>query len=147
KRLATTVAVARLKQLSSKLPDTEDRDVKVAVIVLHGIRDMDEWTSAFQTPLQDAFRLSRPGTDKLHVHRASYDFFGMLPFLLWADRQANVRWFMDQFTEIKAAYPNLETVHFIGHSNGTYVLASALEKYKTLNVGRIVFAGSVVRRD
>jgi hypothetical protein len=145
--LGDAAAVARLKQLSSRLPDTEDRDVKLAVIVLHGIRDMDEWTSTFQKPLQDAFRLCRPGTDKLHVHRASYDFFGMLPFLLWADRQANVRWFMDEFTEIKAAYPNLETVHFIGHSNGSYVLASALEKYKMLKVGRIVFAGSVVRRD
>src|SRR5208337_2032625 len=65
----------------------------------------------------------------------------------WADRQSNVRWFMDEFTEIKAVYPNLEAVHFIGHSNGTYVLASALKRYKTLKVGRIAFAGSVVRRD
>jgi predicted esterase len=145
--LGDDAAVARLKQLSSKAPNIEDPDVKVVVIVLHGIRDMDAWTSAFQKPLQDAFRLSRPGTDKLHVHRASYDFFGMLPFLLFTDRQANVRWFMDEFTEIKAAYPNLEAVHFIGHSNGTYVLASALEKYSTLKVGRIAFAGSVVRRD
>jgi predicted esterase len=140
-------AVARLKLLSTKPPDTQDPDVKVAVIVLHGIRDMAGWTSAFQRPLQDAFRRRHPAPDKLYVHRASYGFFGMLPFLLWADRQSNVRWFMDEFTEIKAAYPNLEAVHFIGHSNGTYVLASALKSYKTLKVGRIAFAGSVVRRD
>lgn len=144
--LGDDAQVARLKQLSSKLPDFEDPDVRVVVIVLHGIRDMDQWTSAFEKPLQDAFRLKRPGADKLIVHRPSYDFFGMLPFLLWADRQANVRWFMDEFTEIRAACPHLETVHFIGHSNGTYVLASALERYKTLKVGRIAFAGSVLRR-
>jgi predicted esterase len=140
-------AVTRLRRLSSKLPDNRDPDVEVVVVVLHGIRDMAAWTNAFERPLQEAFTRSNPGTAKLHVHRASYDFFGMLPFLLWADRQKNVRWFMDEFTEIKARFPNLQKVHFIGHSNGTYVLASALDKYKALKVDRVAFAGSVVRRD
>jgi len=140
-------AVARLKRLSSKLPDNQDPDVRVVVVVLHGIRDMAAWTQTFENPLQEAFALANQDNSKLHVHRPSYDFFGMLPFLLWSDRQANVRWFMDEFTELKAKFPKLEKVHFIGHSNGTYVLASALDKYKTLEVGRIAFAGSVVRRD
>jgi hypothetical protein len=71
----------------------------------------------------------------------------MGPFLLWADRQTNVRWFMDEFTEIKTRFPNLQKVHFIGHSNGTYVLASALQNYRTLTVGNIAFGGCVLRRD
>src|SRR5262249_30979416 len=62
--LGDDAAVARLKQLSSKLPDAEDPDVKVVVIVLHGIRDMDKWSGEFEQPLQDAFRAKWPGTDK-----------------------------------------------------------------------------------
>jgi pimeloyl-ACP methyl ester carboxylesterase len=68
-------------------------------------------------------------------------------FLLLNDRQQKVRWFMDQVTELKARFPKLQHIHFIGHSNGTYVLASALQNYRTLRVERVVFAGSVVRRD
>ena len=54
---------------------------------------------------------------------------------------------MDQVTEVKARFPRLKKIHFIGHSNGTYILASALERYRTLKVGRVAFAGSVVRRN
>jgi pimeloyl-ACP methyl ester carboxylesterase len=55
---------------------------------------------------------------------------------------------MDQYTEALAAYPNADgNIDFVGHSNGTYVLARALQDYHTLSVNRVVFAGSVVRRD
>src|SRR5262249_8669809 len=53
-------------------------------------------------------------------------------------------WFMDQYTQAKALYPNIEVVDFIGHSNGTYILASALQRYPVLTVRNIFFAGSVV---
>jgi hypothetical protein len=68
----------------------------------------------------------------------------MLPFLLYWDRQQHVRWFMDQYTQARAKYPNLEIVDFVGHSNGTYVLASALQQYSVLNVRNACFAGSMV---
>ena len=142
-------AVAQLKRMSPVPKLTEDSKIKSVVFVLHGIRDMGEWTSQFEKPLQDAYMEKHPDGAKLHVHRASYSYFGMGPFLLWADRQKNVRWFMDQVTELMAQYPNLtpEEIHFIGHSNGTYILASALQKYATLKVGRAALAGSVIRRD
>ena len=50
----------------------------------------------------------------------------MLPFLLSAYRRKNVEWLMDRYTEVVARYPNA-TVSYIGHSNGTYLLAKALE--------------------
>jgi hypothetical protein len=68
----------------------------------------------------------------------------MLPFLLYRDRQKNVRRFMDEFTENRARFPRAQTFDYVGHSNGTYILASALQTYKTLEVGRVFFAGSVV---
>jgi hypothetical protein len=67
----------------------------------------------------------------------------MLLFLFFWERQKNVRWFMDQYTEALAKYPRAE-MGFIGHSNGTYLLASALKRYQASQFGRVVFAGSVV---
>jgi pimeloyl-ACP methyl ester carboxylesterase len=148
KALGNDGDIESLRRLSSKLSDDEDPLVRQVVVVLHGIRDMAPWTSQFEIPLQEAYRSKHPNdSSKIQVTWPSYGYFGMGPFLLWADRQTNVRWFMDEFTEIKARYPNLQKVHFIGHSNGTYVLASALQNYKTLKVGNVVFGGSVLRRD
>ena len=51
---------------------------------------------------------------------------------------------MDSYTEELAHYPSATTFDFIGHSNGTYILASALQRYRTLKVNDVYFAGSVV---
>jgi predicted esterase len=139
--------IQELRRLSTRLPDNQDPLVQEVVVVLHGIRDMAAWTSQFEAPLKDAYQAKGVDRRAIQVTWPSYGYFGMGPFLLWADRQANVRWFMDEFTEIKARYPNLQKVHFIGHSNGTYVLGSALKNYRTLRVGNIAFAGCVLRRD
>jgi hypothetical protein len=71
----------------------------------------------------------------------------MGPFLLRPVREKYVKWLMDEYTETLAQYPNATHVHFVGHSNGTYLLAAGLQRYSSLDVGRIVFGGSVVRRD
>lgn len=148
KALGNADDIEALRRLSSKLSDNEDALVEEVVVVLHGIRDMAAWTSQFESPLQAAYQSKHPtGGSKIQVTWPSYGYFGMGPFLLWADRQKNVRWFMDEFTEMKARYPKLRKIHFIGHSNGTYVLARALQNYKTLKVGNVVFGGCVLRRD
>jgi hypothetical protein len=36
---------------------------------------------------------------------------------------------------------------FVGHSNGTYLLGSALQRYRSSTFGRVVCAGSVLPRD
>jgi pimeloyl-ACP methyl ester carboxylesterase len=50
---------------------------------------------------------------------------------------------VDEYTENLARYPNAERFDFVGHSNGTYLLSSALQSYRTLMIGRVYFAGSV----
>jgi hypothetical protein len=75
-----------------------------------------------------------------------YGYFPMASFLLLWDRQKNVRWFVDKYTEALAKYPNAQKISFIGHSNGTYLLASALERYDSTKFHNIYFAGSVVRK-
>jgi hypothetical protein len=67
--------------------------------------------------------------------------FPLLPFITYRDRQKNVRRFMDEYTENLARFPKAETIDFIGHSNGTYILASALQRYVTMRVRRVYFGG------
>jgi hypothetical protein len=44
--------IAELKRLSPAIQLEQDPDVKTVVFVLHGIRDMGEWTSQFTLPLE-----------------------------------------------------------------------------------------------
>lgn len=83
--------------------------------------------------------------DKWATETSSYGYFPMLPFLLSAYRRKNVEWLMDRYAEVVARYPNA-TVSYIGHSNGTYLLAKALELYPGCRFDKVVFAGSVVSR-
>lgn len=131
------------------VPVGADPKIERIVFVLHGIRDTAGWTSDVEVTLKEAYTKANGfgGPDTLKVIKSSYGYFPIAPFLLYGDRQRNVRWFMDQYTEALARYPNAKQIDFIGHSNGTYILASALERYKTLRVGRVAFAGSVVPRD
>ncbi len=50
---------------------------------------------------------------------------------------------MEQYTKNQSLYP-YANFHYVGHSNGTYLVAKALEEYSWCKFDRIVFAGSVV---
>jgi pimeloyl-ACP methyl ester carboxylesterase len=119
-----------------------DREVERVVFVMHGIRDYGEWTSGVRDQL---VRLAEERGTRIVVCTSSYGYFPMGKFLLLAERERNVRWFMDQYSQAKAKYPNAR-FSFIGHSNGTYLLASGLRRYKTPVFDRVVFAGTVLPR-
>ena len=61
-------------------------------------------------------------------------------------RQGKVEWLLDQYVTTKSLYPDAP-FYYVGHSNGTYLAASALLQCEAVRFDRIVFAGSVVRRD
>ncbi|NJO23493.1 MAG: alpha/beta hydrolase [Sphingomonadales bacterium] len=121
-----------------------DEDVKRVLFVMHGIRDAGYWTHKLARQVQ---RLAKEQgiQDKWATETSSYGYFPMLPFLLSAYRRKNVEWLMDRYAEVVARYPNA-TVSYIGHSNGTYLLAKALELYPGCRFDKVVFAGSVVGR-
>jgi hypothetical protein len=130
-------------------PDPEKAEVKHVIFVMSGIRDLGHWRARLEGPLQKAFFAAHPGEAPPKVIYPGYGYFGMGPFLLFGDRQRNVRWFMDAYTQAIADYPNADparggTIDFIGHSNGTYLLGSALEQYRSLRVNRVVLGGSVL---
>jgi len=138
-----------LRETYPPMPVGQDLDVEQVIFVLHGIRDIGEWIDELEVSLREAYTRANGfgGPARIKIIKSSYGYFAMLPFLLYADRQRNVRWFMDEYTEVLARYPNVKKIDFVGHSNGTYVLASALQRYRTLRVDRVAFAGSVVPRD
>ncbi|MGP0062927.1 MAG: hypothetical protein ACLQGP_04900 [Isosphaeraceae bacterium] len=115
------------------------------VFIMHGIRDLGLWTAQVRNAVQ---KLALATKQEVRVERSGYGYFPMLPFLLWQERQKNVRWFMDLYTEALARHAGPGTkIHFIGHSNSTYLAASALTLYRTCRFDHVAFAGSVVRRD
>jgi pimeloyl-ACP methyl ester carboxylesterase len=81
---------------------------------------------------------------KLHAWAESYGRFPALYFLQPWKMKANVRWFVDQYTQQVSLYPSLKRISFIGHSNGTFILSKMLEDYRQTRFHRILFAGSVV---
>ncbi|MFN0125720.1 MAG: esterase/lipase family protein [Verrucomicrobiales bacterium] len=128
---------------SDDLPPLErDYSVHRVVFIMHGIRDYGFWTAEVA---KHAERIGSLAGEKVKTVISSYGYFPMLGFLLQPERQDNVRWFMDQFTEALARYPNAR-ISFVGHSNGTYLLASALQRYRACFFDQVVFAGSVVPR-
>jgi pimeloyl-ACP methyl ester carboxylesterase len=116
----------------------ENLEVKRVVFILHGIRDYDTWGERLKNTIDEDLQAHTV------VNLPRYGYFPMAAFLLWQDRQKKVRWFMDHYTEVRAQYPHAEQFDFIGHSNGTYILSSALQHYKSLKINDVYFAGSVV---
>ncbi|MGF1522202.1 MAG: esterase/lipase family protein [Leptolyngbyaceae cyanobacterium] len=115
--------------------------IKNVIFVIHGIRDRGFWTKKI------ARRIRALGSNQAYATETStYGYFPMLPFLLPFYRRNKVEWLMDQYTENLALYPKAE-FHYVGHSNGTYLLAKALQEYPSCRFKHVVFAGSVVRTD
>jgi|RhiMetdeSRZDD1v2_1073273.scaffolds.fasta_scaffold262927_1 predicted esterase len=127
------------------VPETQkpEPSVEQVVFIMHGIRDFGGWTQRLASTIT---RQSQDQGRRVVTVTSSYGYFPMIKFLIFSERQQNVRWFMDQFTEALAKYPKARPIDFAGHSNGTYLLASALKRYRACAFGRAVFAGTVVPR-
>lgn len=118
----------------------KDEQKKHIVFIKHGIRDMADWSF----PLSD--ELQRVSPD-IAVVVEKFPYFSMISFLAWWDRQSEVRRFVDEYASVLAKYPNADKISYVGHSFGTYIVASALERYPSITFHRIYFAGSTVRRN
>lgn len=136
--VARGVPRARMADVLPSAPNFEVTDV---VFVIHGIRDKGFWTQKVAGTIK---RLAPPG--RFSSCTATYGYFAMLPFFIGSVRQRKVEWLMDQYVEVRARYPRAN-FHYVGHSNGTYLAAKALQDYPAARFDHVVFAGSVVRRD
>ncbi len=136
-RTALSELPEEVRKVARPLPDDsrEDPSITRYVFVKHGIRDFGEWTERIGDEIMKRDHTAR-------VDASHYDYFPMGAFLLFNARQSHVRELVDAYTEALAKYPNAQFDYF-GHSNGTYLLASALDRYPTIQFHRVVFAGSV----
>lgn len=138
KCIINTLPPPQLKQ-----KEQENNSVKTVVVLLHGIRaSKDGW-------VKDAKRLisEHPqGKDdkQLQVYDYSYGFFAAVEFIIPYLRHNQVRWFQNLYSDLRGQYPKA-IFHFIGHSNGTYMLGHSLEKIRPgIKFGRVALAGSAL---
>lgn len=127
-----------------------DPCVKDVVFVMHGIRDDGYWTHRIARSAKEAEEYPITGDHNEKLERKplvsctpTYGYFPMGAFVMPWIRRQKVEWFMDLYVEMRSRFP-LAKMHYVGHSNGTYLAADALERYPAARLGRIYFAGSVV---
>jgi pimeloyl-ACP methyl ester carboxylesterase len=129
-------------QMADNLPPEPDLGVTDVVFVIHGIRDKGFWTQKIARNIK---RHAAKG-QKIESWTESYGYFAMVPFIFRTVRQRKVEWLMDYYAEARARYPRA-AFHYVGHSNGTYLVTQALRDYPAARFEHVVFAGSVVRCD
>ncbi len=135
--------------LSDSIPSKPDDYVERFVFIIHGIRDTGAWAKKIGAELQrqnDALFPVHLSNSTLRTDTQSYGYFTALPFLLPWLRKQKVEWLMDRYATARALYPKAK-ISFVGHSNGTYLAASALQDYEMCGFDRVALAGSVVRED
>ncbi|MGU3387852.1 alpha/beta fold hydrolase [Methylobacterium sp. D53M] len=144
-------AAVQRSQMQDNLPPEPDPTITDLVFVIHGIRDKGFWTQKIARTIKLASDASNAASP-IDQHRKfaswteTYGYFAMMPFVFRTTRQRKVEWLMDRYVEARARYPRA-TFHYVGHSNGTYLAAQALQDYPGARFENIVFLGSVVRRD
>ncbi len=119
------------------------RGVSDVIFVIHGIRDVGYWTKKIARKVE---ALGNAPPRIYASETSSYGYLAMIPFLLPSRRREKTEWLMDQYVDAKSLYPTAR-FSYVGHSNGTYLLANALHNYRGCRFDRVVFAGSVVRTD
>lgn len=115
-------------------------EVRQVVFVIHGIRDYGYWTKKLAARIK---QIARHAGIPCRSVTSTYGYFPMGPFLTRTARRRRVEWLLDQYVTAKALYPNAE-FHFVGHSNGTYLFAGALNACPAITFERAVLAGSVI---
>ena len=124
----------------ASVPGTIDRETGLVLFVVHGIRDRGFWTRRLARYVKGR---ARERGIRCRAVTSTYGYFPMGPFLLPWVRHDKVEWLLDQYVTAASLYP-AATFAYIGHSNGTYLLARAIQLCPDLRFERVVFAGSVV---
>ncbi|MCK9802261.1 alpha/beta hydrolase [Pseudomonas sp. MAFF 302030] len=134
----------------------------MVVFVLHGIRDgnsgwvtdiaeaIEQQCKADQVQHQPLNALSRceplRSEPPVLVDRSTYGWFSAIKFALPWVRRRNLSWFLDRYSYHVARNPDVK-FHFVGHSNGTYILGTSLLEVPSLMFDRVYLAGSVLPRE
>lgn len=127
-------------ELQEKVKDEFEKDApkNTTIFIVHGIRDNN---SSWASQLEE--RINARTNKEVEVVRSTYGYFSAFSFFFPWLRRKNIRWFQDQYSYHFALNPKTK-FHFIGHSNGTYILGKSLEKVPAMKFERVYLAGSVL---
>lgn len=112
------------------------------LVTVHGIRTFGQW----QERLGKLFSQHEADSETEHF---KYGYFSIFAFLFPPLRWLAVNQFLSSLIAALERYPT-HKISLVGHSNGTYLIAWALNKLPDKYVGRIetvILAGSVLRTD
>lgn len=123
--------------------ETTKKRSTVACFIIHGIRDNGFWTKKVG---QRICNQAKEENKSCFVYTPSYGFFPLISFAFPWTRRSKVEWFMDLYVDVVSRHPDSELV-YLGHSNGTYLVAKALTLCPSMKFDRVLFAGSVIRRE
>ena len=131
------IRTAFIQDVPTQVPDSTGDPTRTVVIVLHGIR---AGNTSWVRDICGLLESSWPG---VRAVPATYGRFSARKFVVPVTRRKFLRWMQDTYAEQLAENPQA-TFHFIGHSNGTYLLGRSLEQIKTMRFERVALAGSVL---
>lgn len=116
-----------------------DQTKGTTVLAVHGIRTGKESWEALLKQLRRA-------DPSLVAVAPSYGYFSAMSFALPLTRRRNLRFLLDLYSHEFARRRDNE-FHFVGHSNGTYLLGRALAQVPAIKFHRVYLAGTVLSRD
>lgn len=130
--------------LGKAMPEADVRMLSTphedVVFVLHGIRAANRgWVQQ----LEQRVRQHMPGA---RVITPSYGYLSALEFAVPFLHKRPVRTFQQLYSDCVAENPGAR-FHFVGHSNGTYILGESLRALPAMQFERVALAGSVLPRD
>lgn len=140
-RIGSAEDLARLKDamtrpISALAPAKPVGGPGNVVFLVHGIRDYGEW-------MEDLDEKIKREDSKAIVVKYRYGYFNILNFLFPFLRKQKINGFIDLYIQQIAKRPGAD-VSVVAHSNGTYVVAHALERFPSVSLKRVLLAGSVL---
>lgn len=113
--------------------------------ILHGIRASayDNWIRDLTDTLQSGQEQIPPEKRLPKVVRLDYGFFSAVQFAIRGTRRANIHEFLDSYLAAVLTHQP-DGFSFIGHSNGTYMMANVMEEVHAVRFRRIMLAGTVL---
>jgi alpha-beta hydrolase superfamily lysophospholipase len=118
-------------------PLSPEEAARPVVFLVHGIRaGTDDWVRAAKERLE-----ARP--EKPVVRQPSYGYYSLWSFAFGLARTRNLREVLDDYGQELARRPGAD-FHYVGHSNGTFVLGQALRMVPAIRFRNVFLAGSVL---
>lgn len=117
--------------------DPQGQEKQQVVMLLHGIR-----ASAMEWPDRLREEIKRRNAAAI-VRCPSYGYFTALRFAVPFLHRKPLRWFYDEYSQLLAMYPTAEFA-FVGHSNGTYLMAQSIAAIPSMVFERAFLGGCVL---